>query len=242
MRRRPNLRPDLNGALVIDKPLGVTSAAVCRRARKVTGGAKVGHAGTLDPLATGVLIVCLGKATKWVPLLMDAEKRYEAVVDLSAFSNTDDLEGELTAVQPRGGAAPLREDVEAACARFTGRIMQRPPAFSALKFAGRSAYELARKGEAPEMTPRPVAIHAIEVLAYEWPRLTIDVRCGKGVYIRSLARDIGESLGTGGHLAALQRTAVGPYRVDEAISPDEMEAAIERGGLVTEPPRIEPAS
>ncbi|TVQ33267.1 MAG: tRNA pseudouridine(55) synthase TruB [Phycisphaeraceae bacterium] len=223
MPRRPkNHRPDLNGVLVVDKPLGVTSAAVCRRVRRITGGAKVGHAGTLDPLATGVLVVCLGEATKRVPELMAGEKGYLAEVDLSAFSTTDDMEGDPTPVEVSPGSEPGRGDVERVCAAFVGEIMQTPPVFSAIKMGGRSAYKLARAGEAPEMKARPALIHAIEVLAYEWPVVTIDVRCAKGTYIRSLARDIGVKLGTGGRLQSLRRTRVGPYTIDDAIALEEI--------------------
>ncbi len=235
MGRKPrNQRPDLNGLLVIDKPLGMTSAAVCRLVRARTGGAKVGHAGTLDPLATGVLIVCLGAATKAVPKLMAGEKKYIAEVDLSAFSTTDDMEGETTALAVK--RTPTREDVEAASKQFIGNILQRPPAYSALKIDGKAAYKRARAGETLELEPRPVVIHNITVIAYEWPIATLDVRCGKGVYIRSLARNLGESLGTGGRLKNLRRTLVDPYGIDDAIELDKVSDPFDQS-LLRPPPQ-----
>lgn len=218
---------------MIDKRLGLSSASVVSVVRGKSGGAKVGHAGTLDPLATGIVIVCLGKATKAVPLLMDAAKRYTATVDLSAFSTTDDLEGDLS---PVAADPPSAEHIRAALARFVGQIMQTPPIHSAVLVGGRRAYALARGGRlvddltAPDsiapgaisLMPRRVRIDAIDVLAYSFPRLVLDVRCGKGVYIRSLARDIGKALSTGGHLSALRRTEVGPFTLAQARPLDEI--------------------
>lgn len=208
-----NKRPDLNGMLVIDKPLGMSSAYVCTVIRGKSGGAKVGHTGTLDPLATGVLVLCLGRATRLVERIMGTPKRYETEIDLSAFSTTEDLEGELTPVDVAPPDRPTAERIRQVLAeQFTGVIDQAPPAFSAMKIGGRPAYKLARTGDLPEgLEPRPVRIDAIEILNYEWPKLTLDIRCGRGTYIRSLARDIGAALGTGGHLTALRRTAVGQF-------------------------------
>ena len=215
-----NLRPDLNGVLVIDKPLRWTSADVCRFIRRGVGGAKVGHAGTLDPLATGVLVVCLGRATKQIPTLMDGEKRYAAVIDLSNLSSTDDLEGELTSVPLPDAGPPAADRVAGVCAAFVGPIMQSPPAHSAIWINGERAYDKARRGETLRMTPRPIIIHSITLLAYAWPILELDIRCAKGAYIRSLARDIGASLGVGGMLTALRRTRVGPHTLDSALTPE----------------------
>jgi len=227
MARGPrNRRPDLNGLLVIDKPLGRSSASICAEIRRRTSGAKVGHAGTLDPLATGVLLLCLGRATKAVPALMATSKRYQAEVDLSAFSTTDDLEGERTVVEV--AAPPSEEAVREALTGFVGEIDQRPPVYSAVHVEGERAYKRARRGAADERPPaRRVTIHGIELHDYAWPRLTIDVHCGKGVYIRSLARDLGEALGTGGMLTALRRTAVGRFNVDQAAAPDALPDPIE---------------
>jgi len=228
MGRSPkNHRPDLNGVLVIDKPLGLSSAAVCRAVRRATGGAKVGHAGTLDPLASGVLLVCLGSATKMVDRLMAGEKRYLADVDLSAFSTTDDMEGEAVVIEP--ARVPDRASIERACAAMVGEVMQAPPAFSAVHVGGERAYKLARRGErdssigAPDLPAKPVVIHAMDILAYDWPALTLDVRCGKGTYIRSIARDLGRALGTGGRLSGLRRTRVGPFTIDDALTMDALE-------------------
>lgn len=231
MPRRPrNKRPDLNGLLVVDKPVGPTSMDVCRVVRRRTGGAKVGHAGTLDPLASGVLVVCLGAATKAIDSLMASEKRYLAEIDLSAFSSTDDREGERTEVPV--GAPPTREAIEGVLAGFVGVVQQRPPVHSAVHIAGRRAYAIAREadrqgGQAERPPARPVVIHEIRLLEFDWPRLTIDIRCGKGTYIRSLARDLGEALGTGGMLAALRRTAVGGYSLEMALPLDDLPERIE---------------
>ena len=217
----PRQPPTPVGLLVIDKPLGLSSMSVCRviKAKLRRGGApkntKVGHGGTLDPLATGVVVVLIGRAaTRLCDEVMAGEKRYVAEVDLGHRSTTDDREGELTEISVL--RAPSREEVEAACAGFVGTIDQAPPAHSAIWIDGERAYKLARAGEAPEMTARPVVIHEIGVLEYEFPRLVLDVRCGKGTYIRSLARDLGTALGTGGMLAGLRRTAVGGFRIEDA--------------------------
>ncbi len=222
MPRRPrNLRPDLNGLLVIDKPIGMSSASVCRAVRRATGGAKVGHAGTLDPLATGVLLVCLGRATRAVETLMAGEKTYVAEIDLSAFTTTDDREGER--IEVAADRTPTRADLERACAGFVGAILQSPPAYSAVHVDGERAYRLARRGElstqdiGAALPERPVTVHSIEIIDFDWPYAAIRVNCGKGTYIRSLARDIGRALGTGGHLSALRRTRVGGYMIDDAV-------------------------
>ncbi len=214
-----NKRPDLNGILVVDKPLGWTSAYVCRLIRSRTGGAKVGHAGTLDPLATGILVICLGRATKRIPDLMDESKHYLATVDLSRTSTTEDLEGKLTEVVVE--RPPSAEDIGQACAAFVGPIMQTPPVHSAVWIDGERAYKKARRGEQVAVRARPVVIDAITIVSYDWPTLVVDVQCRKGTYIRSLARDIGERLGTGGMLTALRRTRVGAFGVEDALSPEQ---------------------
>ena len=214
-----NKRPDLNGVLVVNKPLGWTSAYVCRLIRSRTGGAKVGHAGTLDPLATGVLVICLGRATKRIADLMDESKHYVATVDLSRISSTEDLEGELTDVAVE--RPPTREEIASICTGFVGPIMQTPPSHSAVWIDGERAYKKARRGEQVAVKARPVVIDAIEIVSYDWPLLVIDVQCRKGTYIRSLARDIGERLGTGGMLAALCRTRVGAFGVEDAATPEQ---------------------
>ncbi len=209
-----------SGLLIIDKAAGPTSMDVCRVVKRklIAGGAgkkvKVGHGGTLDPLATGLMVVMVGRCTKLCEEVMAGEKSYLADVDLSAFTTTDDREGERTEIAT--AAPPDRRAIDEACARFVGVIQQRPPAFSAMKIDGERAYKLARRGEAVEMAARSVRIDAIAVLSYAWPHVVISVDCGKGTYIRSLARDLGSALGTGGCLAGLRRTRVGRWRIDGA--------------------------
>jgi tRNA pseudouridine55 synthase len=217
-------RHDLHGILVIDKPPGMTSMDVVRHVRRAAGHCKTGHGGTLDPLATGVLVCCFGKATKRVPELMDAVKVYEAGIDLSAFTITDDAEGERENVEVLQPPPPanVREVLE----QLTGMIEQTPPAYSAVKIGGQRAYKLARKGEDVQPEPRIVRIESIELNDYDVPTLRITITCGKGTYIRSLARQIGEKLGTGGHLTALRRTRVGPYTLDRAMKLDELQTPL----------------
>lgn len=179
--------------------------------RRRAGRAKAGHAGTLDPLATGILVVAFGRATKAIDALMATEKRYETEIDLAAFTSTDDREGERREVAV--ATPPAREAVERALAAFAGETMQRPPAFSAVHVGGKRAYALARNDAPPELPPRAVRVHEIALVGYEWPIATVAVRSAKGFYVRSLARDLGLALGTGGHCASIRRTAVGPFTV-----------------------------
>jgi len=219
-RRPRNQRPDLNGLLLIDKPQGPSSASVCARVRHHTQGAKVGHAGTLDPLASGLLLLALGQATRALPHLTLLDKRYTTDVDLSSFTSTDDREGApepVTITSP-----PTLEQACAACDCLTGNILQAPPAFSAVHVSGERAYRLARAGAPPVIEPRPVIIHSITILNYSFPLLTLDVHSGKGVYIRSLARDLGRLLHTGGHLASLRRTAIGQFSITNALPLDQL--------------------
>ncbi len=211
----------LTGFLVIDKPVGLTSHDVVARVRRLVGRAvKVGHAGTLDPAATGVLPVALGSATRLIDQLMAARKGYTGVVRLGAQTTTDDAEGAVVATQP---VPPLTvADIDAALDRFRGDILQQPPAFSALRVAGQRAYDLARAGAEVALAARPARIDRIEVLAWQPPDLTLTVECGKGVYIRALARDIGIALGCGAHLVALRRMFVGPFSLAQAVSLDAL--------------------
>ena len=206
----------LNGILVVDKPVGMTSMRAVERVRRSLGGAKAGHAGTLDPLASGVLLVAVGRATKDIPRLMGMEKRYETRIDLGATTATLDTEGERVP-GPQPDPPPSRQQVESAVAGFRGTFDQAPPAFSAVKIAGRRAYDLARAGEAVAPAPRPVTVHELEVLEWSWPVLTLRIRCAKGFYVRSLARDLAAALGLAGHCLSIRRTAVGPYRVEAAM-------------------------
>ena len=206
----------VDGILILDKPAGLSSArAVAGVKRHLPRGTKVGHAGTLDPFATGVLLILIGKATRSCEALMNCPKSYRATVRLGATTATDDLDSPpIVMNDPR---PPSREQLAEAAASFVGTIMQRPPAFSALKIGGRRAYDLARRGQAVEMAARPVRVDAIAIESYEWPEAVIDVDCGRGFYVRALARDLGEKVGVGGYLTALRRTAIGPYRVGGAI-------------------------
>ena len=213
-------RHDLHGLLVIDKPLGLSSMDVVRRVRRRAGHCKTGHAGTLDPLATGVLICCLGNATKCVDQLMGMTKVYDTTIDLSAFTNTDDAEGEPQPVDV--ATPPTEQQVREALDQLTGSIQQTPPAYSAININGQRAYKLARKGEAVELPARIVRVDSIELRRYDWPTLELTITCGKGTYIRSLARQIGQILSTGGYLTALRRTAIGPYGIDQSVRIDDL--------------------
>ncbi len=220
----------MNGFLSIDKPAGMTSHDVVARVRRLARIKRVGHAGTLDPAATGVLVVALGEATRLIEYVQEeTEKRYHAVVRLGITTATEDAEGDVTAELPVPtlDERALRETV----ARFVGPIMQVPPIYSALHHQGRRLHELAREGVSVELAPRPVTIHAIELLGYDAPLLTLDVRCGKGTYIRSLARDIGAAIGCGAHLAALRRTAVGQFMLADAVALAALEAEPSHGLL-----------
>jgi len=203
------------GAIIpIDKPPGMTSFDVVRRIRRWTGCRKVGHGGTLDPGATGLLLICTGKATRRFGELMAYDKVYEGVVELGRQTRTDDSEGEIIAVRPVPEFTPevIRETLHA----FEGEIDQVPPIFSALKKKGKPLYRYARKGIPVTPEPRKIRIDEITLLGWRRPDISIRIRCGKGTYIRALARDLGERLGTGGFLKALRRTQIGPYRVDTA--------------------------
>lgn len=206
----------MQGLLVINKPYGWTSMNVIRTVRRLSGEQKVGHAGTLDPLATGVLLVCLGSATKQIEKLMATEKRYLTTFNLSGVSSTEDLEGQ---VEPYAvNEPPSLEKVQETLAQFVGTIMQTPPRFSAIKLNGIPAYKRAAAGKSFELQPRAVTIHTLTLVSYDWPHLTLEVHCGKGTYIRSLARDLGQALQTGGYVTALERTAVGSYTIDQATN------------------------
>lgn len=243
MAEQPSHNPAIEGVLVVDKPLGMSSMQVCAKVRGKlrAGGApkrvKVGHGGTLDPLATGVLVVLVGKATKRCDQVMAGTKRYETTIDLSRLSSTDDLEGEMTPVEIE--RVPTPEDVRRACAIWTGTVMQIPPKYSAVKVQGQRAYAMARRGETIELKPRPVRIDAIEIVSFDWPMLTLDITCGKGTYIRSLGRDIGNAVGAGGVLTALRRTRVGSFTIDEAVALDELPDPMDPATLCLDPSRFD---
>ncbi|HUT10936.1 MAG TPA: tRNA pseudouridine(55) synthase TruB [Thermoguttaceae bacterium] len=208
------------GILNLNKPAGVTSRRVVDDVQRLARPAKVGHAGTLDPLATGVLVVCTGAATRLIEYVQRMPKSYTGTFLLGRESPTEDVDGEVTELD--NPPVPSRQQIEAAARAFVGRIEQRPPAFSALKVGGRRAYDLARRGQAVELEPRPVTIHRIEVARYDYPALTLRVECGSGTYIRSLGRDLAESLGTAAVMSKLVRTAIGRFRLEEAADPSRL--------------------
>lgn len=205
----------VHGWVVLDKPVGMTSTQAVGAMKRLFGTPKAGHAGTLDPLASGILPIALGEATKTVPYVMDGRKAYAFTVSWGAETNTDDTEGEVTA---RTDRHPTREEVEAALPRFTGDQMQVPPRFSAIKIDGERAYDLARDGEEVELQARPVVIHRLTLVEHTGTTSTLEAECGKGTYVRAIARDLGRTLGCLGHVSALRRTRVGPFRLDRTIS------------------------
>lgn len=215
-----------SGLLILDKPVGPTSMALCRRVRAalVRAGApkriKVGHGGTLDPLASGLVVILVGKATRLCESIMAGDKRYLAHVDLSKTSTTDDYEGETTHVPVE--TPPTEDALLEAITTFVGEIQQAPPAHSAIKVDGERAYDLARKGALDTLPTRQVRIDSIALTDYAWPHATLDIRCGKGVYIRSLARDLGRTLRTGGMLSGLRRTQVGRFSTARALPFDQL--------------------
>jgi tRNA pseudouridine55 synthase len=228
---RASLGPGLDGILVVAKPAGPTSHDVVALVRRLAATKRVGHGGTLDPFASGVLPLFLGHATRLVEYHLGDEKAYRATVCFGATSTTDDLEGELT---PAPGSAPSREAVERAMTGLTGRISQRPPAYSAIKVAGRRAYAMARAGETVVLASREVTIHALALESWDdtdpdRPVAVIDVRCSAGTYVRALARDLGDGVGSAAYLGALTRTASGPFRLDGATPLDDIRAAAAEG-------------
>ena len=212
----------ISGILLIDKPEGLSSFDVVRRVRRALRERKVGHLGTLDPFATGLLPLCLGEATKLVPYLLPEAKTYRAAIMLGAATDTQDLTGRVVS---RTETWPSPEQVYQAAARFVGEIQQVPPMHSALHYQGERLYKLARRGETVDLPPRPVTIYRLEVEEVDLPRVTITVRCSQGTYIRTLAADLGAVLGCGGHLTALRRLEVGPFKVEDALNLAALEEA-----------------
>jgi tRNA pseudouridine55 synthase len=209
----------MNGLLVLDKPGGMTSRDAVNRVQKwFPRKTKIGHTGTLDPLATGVLVVCVGAATRLAGYVQAMGKSYASRFRLGATSTTDDADGEVT--ETSAPPVPTRAQVDAALARFVGSIEQLPPVVSALKIDGRRAHDLARQGKDVQLVARPVRIDAIRVTGFEWPWLDVEVDCGKGTYIRSIARDLGAALGCGGLVQTLRRTRIGCYLVEDAVTLD----------------------
>ncbi len=206
-RRHPGRA--VTGILLLDKPLGITSNDALQRVKRLYRAAKAGHTGSLDPLATGLLPVCLGAATKFSAFLLDADKRYRVRVRLGVTTTTADAEGEVLEARAIDGIDEAR--VQSVLPAFTGLIEQLPPMYSALKQGGERLYKLARQGLEVERTPRPIHIFALDLIACELPEIELDVHCSKGTYVRTLAEDIGHALGCGAHVSQLRRTGVGPY-------------------------------
>lgn len=229
MPRRRRGQP-IHGWVILDKSPGMTSTQGVGAVRRLFDADKAGHAGTLDPMATGLLPIALGEATKTIPYVMDGTKRYSLRVRWGEATNTDDAEGKVIATSP---LRPDRAGIEAALPAFLGQITQIPPQFSALKIDGQRAYDLARRGEDVDLAPRQVRIDRFALTAMVSPdEADFEVICGKGTYIRSLARDLGQCLGSCGHLTRLRRLQVGPFREDAAISLDELQAAAHNDRLL----------
>ena len=210
---------DIDGILILDKPAGISSNRALQDARHIFRARKAGHCGSLDPLATGVLPICLGQATKYSAYLLNASKRYRAVCKLGQTSTTGDAEGEITTI---ARVTVSRLEVVRVLEKLTGDIEQIPPMHSALKHNGKRLYELARQGKEVERKPRQVRIHQLELLSFEEDNLVIDVHCSKGTYIRTLAQDIGEALGCGAYMSQLRRTAVAPFWGEHDYSLDQL--------------------
>lgn len=208
----------IGGVLNLNKPAGVTSRDVVNVVQRLVGRKiRAGHAGTLDPLARGVLVVPVGPATRLIEYVQQMPKTYHAEFLLGCQSDTEDMEAEVVPLQE--SRVPERREVEAALPQFTGRILQRPPVYSALKIDGRRAYHLARKGRSVELAPREILVHRLAVDEYDYPKLCLTIECGSGTYVRSLGRDLAESLGTAAVMSALERTAIGPFHVQNAVDP-----------------------
>jgi tRNA pseudouridine55 synthase len=221
--QRKREKRDVNGWLILDKPIGMTSTHAVSVAKRLYSARRAGHAGTLDPLASGLLPIALGEATKTVPFVMDGRKIYQFTVRWGEERDTDDAEGRVDATS---AARPSADDIRALLPRFSGTIAQVPPRFSAIKIDGERAYDLARDGEVVELEARPVEIHRLSLIDIPDPdHAVLSAECGKGTYVRALARDMGRVLGCFGHVSALRRAGVGPFREQDGVSLDRLEAA-----------------
>lgn len=217
----------VHGILNLNKPFGIASFSVVSTVRRLTGARRVGHAGTLDPAADGVLPICLGQATRLAENLVDAPKAYRARIHLGVATDTYDTEGTVTdRVDPSG---VTEEDIRTALPLYTGRIQQLPPMYSALKHQGVPLYRLARAGQTVERAPRTVTIYRLELVEYAPPLLTVELECGRGAYVRTLAHDLGQHLGCGAHLAALTRTKSGPFLLEQSLTLDDFRQAVQEG-------------
>ncbi len=225
-RQRKREKRDVHGWLALDKPVGMTSTYAVSVIKRLFTAKRAGHAGTLDPLASGLLPIALGEATKTVPFVMDGRKCYRFTVRWGEERDTDDAEGRIVATSD---ARPTPEDVRALLPQFTGTIAQVPPRFSAIKIEGERAYDLARDGEVVELEARPIDIHRLDLVETPDPdHSVLAAECGKGAYVRALARDMGRALGCFGHVAALRRTIVGPFEEPHMISLERLESLCHR--------------
>jgi tRNA pseudouridine55 synthase len=218
-RQKRSSRLEINGWINLDKPTGVSSTQAVGRLKFLFNAKKAGHAGTLDPLASGVLPVAFGEATKTVPVVQDGAKSYRFRVRWGEESATDDAEGEIVA---RSERRPAPAEIESLLPRFVGEILQTPPTFSAIRIAGARAYDLAREGEAFEIEPRPINVYRLDLISAETDAAVLEAECGKGAYVRAIARDLGRALGCYGHVIELRRTRVGPFSVDTGVPLDRL--------------------
>ncbi len=220
-------RRPVDGILLLDKPLGLSSNAALQNVKRLFQARKAGHTGSLDPLASGMLPICLGEATKFSGLLLNADKSYQFTCRLGVTTATGDAEGEVVRTRPVRALEPAT--IAAVLARFQGEIQQIPPMYSALKQQGRRLYTLARQGVVVEREPRTVTIHALRLLAIEAASLTCELTCSKGTYVRTLAEDVGEALGCGAHIAALRRTGVAPYDATQMVTWEDLQERAQQG-------------
>jgi tRNA pseudouridine55 synthase len=223
MSAKKNTAATINGILNINKPTGRTSQDIVSHVKRLSKQRRVGHAGTLDPIATGVLPVCLGQATRMSSFIMESRKTYIAEITLGISTNTFDREG--TIIQEKDPSYVTKEQIDGLLPTLQGKIMQKPPAFSALKRQGKRLYELARLGVDVQTDAREVTVYNLETLDWNPPLLTIEVECGKGTYIRSIAHDIGESLGCGAYISNLKRTKYGPFLISDSVDMPKLESA-----------------
>ncbi len=210
----------LFGILNVKKPAGWSSRDVVSRVERLTSATKAGHAGTLDPLATGVLVICVGQATRLIQYVQRMPKLYQATFLLGRGSDSDDVEDDVREIAD--APVPTRSMLEEALPQFLGEIQQRPPAHSAVKIAGRRAYKLARAGKPVELAPRTVTVHHLAIRRYEYPELELDIECGSGTYVRALGRDLAAALGTAAVMSALERTAIGAFRIEDAVAIEDL--------------------
>lgn len=220
MSQKRSNRAVVDGWVVLDKPVGLTSTQAVSRLKRIYNAQKAGHAGTLDPLASGILPVAFGEATKTVPFVQDGEKAYRFAVKWGAESNTDDSDGEITRTSDK---RPERAEIERLMPQFLGDILQTPPQFSAIKISGQRAYDLAREGTEVELKARAVTIHSLTIESFSPEETVFFMECGKGAYVRAIARDLGRLMGCYGHVTALRRTRVGPFFEDDSYTLDEIE-------------------